>query len=141
MGDEDGDEPKVEEVEEEEVKKEKKKVKEVTHEWDLMNKQKPIWTRKPEEVTKEEYGVEAQRRRAVHLGVLRRRLLHRRQGRLGRVARPRHAHLLLPQGGPAGVPRGAPAQGPGEEALGVHQLPHLALDREDRRQGGRRRRR
>jgi len=31
-------------------------VKEVTHEWDLMNKQKPIWTRKPEEVTKEEYG-------------------------------------------------------------------------------------
>merc|ERR1711966_467743 len=33
-----------------------KKVKEVTHEWDLMNKQKPIWTRKPEEVTKEEYG-------------------------------------------------------------------------------------
>merc|ERR1711881_296494 len=36
--------------------KKKKKVKEVTHEWDLMNKQKPIWTRKPEEVTKEEYG-------------------------------------------------------------------------------------
>merc|ERR1719329_927587 len=37
--------------EEEETKKEKKKkkVKEVTHEWDLMNKQKPIWTRKPEE--------------------------------------------------------------------------------------------
>merc|ERR1712216_266438 len=54
----DGDEPKIEEVEEEETKKEKKKkkVKEVTHEWDLMNKQKPIWTRKPEEVTKEEYG-------------------------------------------------------------------------------------
>merc|ERR1712146_478166 len=56
--DEDGDEPKIEEVEEEDTKKEKKKkkVKEVTHEWDLMNKQKPIWTRKPEEVTKEEYG-------------------------------------------------------------------------------------
>merc|ERR1712125_221878 len=55
---EDGDEPKIEEVEEEEEKKEKKKkkVKEVTHEWDLMNKQKPIWTRKPEEVTKEEYA-------------------------------------------------------------------------------------
>merc|ERR1712023_445240 len=52
------DEPKIEEVEEEDTKKEKKKkkVKEVTHEWDLMNKQKPIWTRKPEEVTKEEYG-------------------------------------------------------------------------------------
>merc|ERR1712038_1933064 len=45
----DGDEPKIEEVEEEDTKK-------VTHEWDLMNKQKPIWTRKPEEVTKEEYG-------------------------------------------------------------------------------------
>merc|ERR1712039_1016072 len=56
--DDDGDEPKIEEVEEDEPKKEKKKkkVKEVTHEWDLMNKQKPIWTRKPEEVTKEEYG-------------------------------------------------------------------------------------
>merc|ERR1712070_341182 len=55
---EDGDEPKIEEVDEDEEKKEKKKktVKEVTHEWDLMNKQKPIWTRKPEEVTKEEYG-------------------------------------------------------------------------------------
>merc|ERR1712054_326797 len=55
----DGDEPKIEEVEEEEAtkkEKKKKKVKEVTHEWDLMNKQKPIWTRKPEEVTKEEYG-------------------------------------------------------------------------------------
>merc|ERR1711998_312459 len=52
--DDDGDEPKIEEVDEEENKKEK--VKEVTHEWDLMNKQKPIWTRKPEEVTKEEYG-------------------------------------------------------------------------------------
>merc|ERR1712230_211565 len=56
----DDDEPKIEEVEEEEEstkkEKKKKKVKEVTHEWDLMNKQKPIWTRKPEEVTKEEYG-------------------------------------------------------------------------------------
>merc|ERR1719487_1475901 len=57
----DSDEPKIEEVDEEEEadkKKEKKtkKVKEVTHEWDLMNKQKPIWTRKPEEITKEEYA-------------------------------------------------------------------------------------
>merc|ERR1712054_628146 len=54
----DDDKPKIEEVDEDEEKKEKKKktVKEVTHEWDLMNKQKPIWTRKPEEVTKEEYG-------------------------------------------------------------------------------------
>merc|ERR1711908_117934 len=56
--DEDGDEPKIEEVDEEETKKEKKKkkVKEINAEYMGMNKQKPIWTRKPEEVTKEEYG-------------------------------------------------------------------------------------
>ncbi|KAF3609695.1 hypothetical protein DY000_02046913 [Brassica cretica] len=52
--DEDEDEEeKVEEVDEE---KEKKKIKEVSHEWDLVNKQKPIWMRKPEEITKEEYA-------------------------------------------------------------------------------------
>ncbi|OIT00286.1 PREDICTED: heat shock protein 83-like [Nicotiana attenuata] len=47
----------VEEVDEdkEKGKKKKKKIKEVTHEWELINKQKPIWLRKPEEVTKEEY--------------------------------------------------------------------------------------
>jgi len=55
---EDDDEPKIEEVEEEKTKKEKKtkKVKEVTHEWAVMNKQKPIWTRKPEDVTRDEYS-------------------------------------------------------------------------------------
>merc|ERR1712093_731118 len=39
-------------------KKEKKtkKVKEVTHEFEQINKNKPIWMRKPEEVTKEEYS-------------------------------------------------------------------------------------
>merc|ERR1711967_94733 len=53
-----GDKPKVEDVDEEEAKKEKKtkKIKEVTHEWDHLNGQKPIWMRKPEEVTQEEYA-------------------------------------------------------------------------------------
>ncbi|VAI33592.1 unnamed protein product [Triticum turgidum subsp. durum] len=36
--------------------KKKKKIKEVSHEWNLVNKQKPIWMRKPEEINKEEYA-------------------------------------------------------------------------------------
>ncbi|GFZ06445.1 heat shock-like protein [Actinidia rufa] len=65
ISDDEDDEPKkeeegeVEEVDEEKEKekdKPKKKVKEVTHEWQLINKQKPIWLRKPEEITKEEYA-------------------------------------------------------------------------------------
>ena len=35
--------------------KKTKKVKEVSHEWEMLNKQKPIWMRKPDTVSKEEY--------------------------------------------------------------------------------------
>eukprot|EP00252_Welwitschia_mirabilis_P011123 TRINITY_DN24_c0_g1_i2.p1 TRINITY_DN24_c0_g1~~TRINITY_DN24_c0_g1_i2.p1 ORF type:complete len:705 (-),score=168.54 TRINITY_DN24_c0_g1_i2:254-2368(-) len=55
--DKEDEEGKVEEVDEEKKdEKKKKKVKEVSHEWSLVNKQKPIWMRKPEEISKEEYA-------------------------------------------------------------------------------------
>merc|ERR1712003_462622 len=55
--DDDDDKPKVEEVGEDEAKgeKKKKKIKEVTHDWDHLNSTKPIWMRKPDEVTNDEY--------------------------------------------------------------------------------------
>jgi len=54
---EDDDKPKVEDVDEEEAKKEKKtkKIKEVSHEWDHLNGMKPIWMRKPDDVSQDEY--------------------------------------------------------------------------------------
>mmetsp|Transcript_13103 Transcript_13103/g.27707 ORF Transcript_13103/g.27707 Transcript_13103/m.27707 type:complete len:713 (-) Transcript_13103:170-2308(-) len=59
--DEEGEDgPKIEDVTEEEEGKEKakktKKIKEVTTDWDHLNGQKPIWMRKSDEVTAEEYG-------------------------------------------------------------------------------------
>merc|ERR1719461_2257463 len=50
--DEDG-KPKIKEVDDDEKKA--KKVKETTQEWERLNKQKPIWMRKPDEVKDEEY--------------------------------------------------------------------------------------
>jgi molecular chaperone HtpG len=37
-------------------KKKTKTIKEVSHEWDLVNKSKPIWMRSPDEVPREEYN-------------------------------------------------------------------------------------
>jgi len=56
--DEDEDGPQIEDVSEEDGAKEKKmkKIKEVTTDWESLNGQDPIWMRKSEDVTSEEYG-------------------------------------------------------------------------------------
>jgi len=52
----DEDKPKVEDVEDETKEKKTKKVKQVTKSWAHLNEQKPIWMRKTEDVTNEEYA-------------------------------------------------------------------------------------
>jgi len=55
---EEDEKPKVEDVDEEDAKKEKKtkKIKEVSHEWDHLNGMKPIWMRKTDDITQDEYA-------------------------------------------------------------------------------------
>jgi len=52
----DEDDPEIKDDDKKEEKKKKtKKIKEVSHEYELLNKSKPIWLRKADDITKDEY--------------------------------------------------------------------------------------
>merc|ERR1712178_103490 len=54
--DDDDDAPTVEDVTDDKDEKKEKKIKEITHDWEHLNGQKPLWMRKSDEVTHEEYA-------------------------------------------------------------------------------------
>merc|ERR1719287_153485 len=53
---EDDDKPKVDDEEEAKKEKKTKKIKEVSHEWEHLNSMKPIWMRKADDITQDEYA-------------------------------------------------------------------------------------